>query len=130
MSACVIDTSAILAYAFSERGAAKVERWIDQGAAASALTIQETVSKLCQTGMSQDEARELVLALGLSIHALDVDLAVSAGGMFAVTKAFGLSHGDRACLALGLKLAVPVVTADKAWSKVADELDLKIEQFR
>ena len=65
MTACVIDTSAILAYAFAERGATKIERWIDAGAAASALTVQETLSKLCQTGMSQDETEELVLALGL-----------------------------------------------------------------
>lgn len=130
MSACVVDTSAILAYAFAERGAETVERWIDAGAAVSALTIQETVSKLCQTGLSQGEARELVLALGLRIHALDLDLAMSAGAMFAVTKAFGLSHGDRACLALGLKLSVPVVTADKAWSQVAGPLGLQVEQFR
>lgn len=42
---------------------------------------------------------EEFLALGLHIHALDIDLTVSAGGMFAVAKPFGLSHGDRACLA-------------------------------
>lgn len=130
MTACVIDTSAILAYAFAEKGADKVERWIDDGAAVSALTIQETVSKLCQTGMGLEEADELVRALGLAVHALDLDLAVRAGGMFALTKPFGLSHGDRACLALGQKLAVPVVTADKAWSKVARDLGLRIEQFR
>ncbi|WP_323133125.1 PIN domain-containing protein [Aurantimonas coralicida] len=126
----MIDTSAILAYAFVEKGAAKVERWIDAGAAVSALTVQEATSKLCQTGMSQDEAEELVRSLGLTVHVLDLDLAFRAGGMFAVTKPFGLSHGDRACLALGRKLAVPVVTADKAWSKVASELELRVEQFR
>lgn len=130
MTACVIDTSAILAYAFAEKGATKVERWIDGGAVVSALTVQETVSKLCQAGMSLEEADELVRALGLTVHPLDFDLAVRAGGMFALTKPFGLSHGDRACLALGQKLAVPVVTADKAWSKVARDLGLRIEQFR
>lgn len=130
MTACVIDTSAILAYAFAEKGAAKVERWIDDGAAVSALTVQETVSKLCQTGMGLEETDELVRALGLAVHPLDFDLAIRAGGMFALTKAFGLSHGDRACLALGQKLALPVVTADKAWSKVARDLRLRVEQFR
>jgi PIN domain nuclease of toxin-antitoxin system len=130
VTACVIDTSAILAYAFAEKGATKVERWIDEGAAVSTLTLQETISKLCQTGMGVEEAEELVRALGLVVHVLDFDLAVRAGGMFALTKPFGLSHGDRACLALGQKLAVPVVTADKAWSKVARDLALRIEQFR
>lgn len=130
MTACVIDTSAILAYAFAEKGATKVERWIDEGAAVSALTVQETMSKLCQTGMGLEEAEELIRALGLAVHPLDLDLAVRAGGMFALTKPFGLSHGDRACLALGQKLGVPVITADKAWSKVARDLGLRVEQFR
>lgn len=130
MTACVIDTSAILAYAFAEKGATKVERWIDEVAAVSALTVQETMSKLCQTGMRLEEAEELIRALGLAVHPLDFDLAVRAGGMFALTKPFGLSHGDRACLALGQKLAVPVITADKAWSKVAHDLGLRVEQFR
>ena len=130
MSTCVIDTSAILAYAFAEKGAAKVERCIDAGASASALTIQEAISKLCQTGMTQDEAEELVRSLGLDVRPLDLALAFKAGGMFALTKPFGLSHGDRACLALGQALALPVVTADKAWSKVAKDLGIRIEQFR
>ncbi|MDY8108720.1 type II toxin-antitoxin system VapC family toxin [Fulvimarina sp. 2208YS6-2-32] len=130
MIACVIDTSAILAYAFAERGAANVERWIDGGAAASTLTVQEAVSKLCQSGMSRNEAEDLILSLGLVIQDLDLDLAFSAGAMFDLTKPYGLSHGDRACLALGQKLSVPVVTADKAWSKVAADLGLRIEQFR
>ena len=130
MSACVIDTSAILAYAFKEKGATKVERWIDAGAAVSTLTIQETVSKLCQNAMPMNEVTELVSSLGLEIHHLDLDLAFRAGGMFKVTRSFGLSHGDRACLALGQKMAAPIITADKAWSKVADELGIRVEQFR
>lgn len=130
MIACVIDTSAILAYAFAERGAEKVERWIDAGAAVSTLTVQETVSKLCQSGMSRTEAEELFLSLGLDVLNLDLDLAFSAGAMFDLTRPYGLSHGDRACLALGQKLSVPVVTADKAWSKVATDLGLTVEQFR
>ena len=75
MISCVIDTSAILAYAFAERGAAKVERWIDSGAAVSTPTGQEAVSKLCQSGMSRSEAEDLILSLGLIVQALDLDLA-------------------------------------------------------
>lgn len=130
MIACVVDTSAILAYAFAERGATKVERWIDAGAAVSALTVQETVSKLCQSGMSRAEAEDLFHSLGLAVQPLDLELAFSAGAMFDLTRPYGLSHGDRACLALGQKFSVPVVTADKAWSKAAPDLGLKVEQFR
>ncbi len=130
MSACVVDASAILAYAFKEKGAAKVGRWIDKGAVVSTLTIQETVSKLRQAGLPKDDAEELCAALGLDVRVLDLSLALAAGNMFPLTKRFGLSHGDRACLALGLALGVPVITADKRWSDVADDLDVKVEQFR
>jgi ribonuclease VapC len=34
------------------------------------------------------------------------------------TKQFGLSLGDRACLALALDLGLDVHTADRAWSQV------------
>lgn len=44
------------------------------------------------------------------------------------TKKLGLSLGDRACLALGITENCPVVTADKAWSKLS--LDLGIVQIR
>ena len=46
------------------------------------------------------------------------------------TKRHGLSHGDRACLALGLGLALPVVTADGNWSLVAAASKVRVEQFR
>ena len=39
------------------------------------------------------------------------------------TKALGLSLGDRACLALAQRQALPVLTADKTWK----QLDLAIE---
>ena len=130
MSACVLDASAILAYAYREKGAVKVESWIEKGAAVSALTIQEVVSKLAQNGMPRTEAEELTLSLGLGLHVLDLRLAIDAGMMFPITKEYGLSHGDRACLALAATLDVPVITADEAWSDVADSLAVEVVQFR
>ena len=39
------------------------------------------------------------------------------------TKSAGLSLGDRACLELAARLAIPVLTADRVWA----ELDLGVE---
>jgi len=36
----------------------------------------------------------------------------------AATRAQGLSLGDRACLATGLRLGWPVITADRSWAIV------------
>lgn len=40
-----------------------------------------------------------------------------------LTKVAGLSLGDRACLALGLRLGLPVLTTDREWQG----LDLGVE---
>jgi ribonuclease VapC len=34
------------------------------------------------------------------------------------TKRFGLSLGDRSCLALAMKTKATAITADKSWAKV------------
>lgn len=130
MSTTVLDASAVLAFLIRERGADRVGAAMDAGAAVSALTVQETVSKLVQRGMTTDDAAQAISALGLAVHDLTMPLAVEAGGMFPLTRLSGLSHGDRACLALGRTLEALVLTSDRAWSDVAGQLDVRVEQFR
>lgn len=130
MSGSVLDASAVLAFLAQEPGADRIETAMDAGAAISALTVQEVVSKLVQRGMSSEAAAEAMAALGLDIRNLSFALAIEAGAMFPLTRRFGLSHGDRACLALGREMGVIVLTADRAWSDVADEIGVTVEQFR
>ena len=59
---------------------------------------------------------------------LDEDQACTTGALRAHTRTLGLSLGDRACLALGLKLGAPILTADRAWVEL--DLDLEILQIR
>ena len=51
-----------------------------------------------------------------------------AGSLIEQTRPFGLSLGDRACLALALDRKATVYTTDKAWKSLP--LDLKIEVIR
>jgi PIN domain nuclease of toxin-antitoxin system len=46
-----------------------------------------------------------------------------AGLLRRMTRGLGLSFGDRACLALGQRLGLPVLTADRLWAS----LDLDVE---
>jgi PIN domain nuclease of toxin-antitoxin system len=47
-----------------------------------------------------------------------------------VTRAHGLSLGDRLCLAAAQRLKAQVHTADRAWLDVADALQLDIRCIR
>lgn len=100
MTACVLDTSAILAFVFRERGAEVTADWLDRGATASTVILQEVATKLRQRGFTPEDAAETIDMLGLMVADHTLLLALAAGGFYTDTKVFGLSHGDRSCLAL------------------------------
>ncbi|MCG8273942.1 type II toxin-antitoxin system VapC family toxin [Aquamicrobium sp. NLF2-7] len=130
MSACVIDTSAVMAFLNDEIGADQAEQWLDQGAAISGLCVQETMANLVRRDVDRQSAVEVIEALGLEVHPLDFDLAIDAGDLITSTRSKGLSHGDRACLALARKLRLPAVTADTAWSSVAEDVEVEVSLIR
>ena len=69
--------------------------------------------------MDEASARLAVSVLGIGeIIDFTADLAWEAARLRPLTKQYGLSLGDRACLALAIKLKIPAVTADKEWSKL------------
>ena len=128
--ASVIDTSALLAYLKEEPGAAVVRERLLRGAGASTLIVQELVSKLVEGGGDVEGAVRTTDDLGLTAFDLTRPLAIEAGAMIAVTRPRGLSHGDRACLALARALGLPAVTADRAWAEVAGPLGVTVELVR
>ncbi|MGH8567800.1 MAG: hypothetical protein ACREXU_07215 [Gammaproteobacteria bacterium] len=42
-----------------------------------------------------------------------------------MSKDLGLSLGNRACLALGVRLGLPVPTADREWQKLALSVEVR-----
>ena len=129
MPTCVIDTSAVFADLGEEEGAIEARRWL-RDAAISALNLQEIVSKVVDKGVPEDTVPDLLERLRLVVHPLDADLALEAGLLRGVTKPKGLSHGDRACLALARRLRLPAVTADRAWAEVAGAVGVEVVLVR
>ncbi|MDQ3713680.1 MAG: type II toxin-antitoxin system VapC family toxin [Acidobacteriota bacterium] len=114
----VLDASAILAVLNGERGEKKVIPLLAESAVSS-VNLTEVAAKLLETGMDEATARLAVSVLGIGeIKYFTEDLAWEAAKLRPLTKQYGLSLGDRACLALAIKLNVPAVTADKEWSKL------------
>ncbi len=118
----IMDSSAILAMLHMEPGADKVAAVLSH-AVISAVNLAEVVGKLTRQGLPFSEANRLVRVLQLRIMPYDEPQALATAALLAPTTPYGLSLGDRACLALAQRLSLPVLTADRAWGK----LDLGIE---
>jgi PIN domain nuclease of toxin-antitoxin system len=128
VSEVVLDASALLAYLNEEPGAEAVEEALSQGAVIGAVNWAEVLSKVAEGGNDPEALSEALKARGLLEQALRVlpllqEDALTISRLRPMTKALGLSLGDRACLALGLRLGQAVLTTDREWQR----LSLKVE---
>jgi ribonuclease VapC len=121
--ASVLDASALLAFLHDEEGAQAVEESLAGVAAIGSPNLGEVLSKLADEG--QDPGRVVdrlerrgLLGQALLVEPLTAEDAVRIARLRPKTRRAGLSLGDRACLAVGLRLGLPVVTADRTWLEV------------
>lgn len=125
----VLDASAVLAYLQDESGSEKVDVVLSEGRAIiSAVNFAEVVGKLLEAGLPESSVKVVMGNLELQIEPLDDKQAWKTGVLRMSTKEFGLSLGDRACLALAHIKKLPIVTADKQWDEL--KTDIKIIQLR
>ena len=121
MSKRVFDTSALLAIINVESGWERVSELLsdeDDLPLMSAVNLSETHAVLINRGMPDEKAWALISGFNLSMAPFNAEQARSAGRLIAQTRKFGLSFGDRACLALGMQEQCVVVTADRVWKKL------------
>jgi len=126
VSKVVLDASALLALINNEKGAEKVEPLIGN-IIMSSVNVSEVAGKIYDLLGSNTE-EQCKLSIEPFIHSIidfDQDLCYSAAALKSYTQHKGLSLGDRACIATGLYLGLPVYTADKIWG----ELNIKTLQL-
>jgi PIN domain nuclease of toxin-antitoxin system len=122
MAECVLDASAVLALLANERGTEQVRAALGS-AVMSAVNLAEVLTKLGDRGVTEAEQRLIRMSLDIEVRSFDEKAAWHASSLRGRTRSHGLSIGDRACLALGVEEGLPVLTADRAWSK----LDVGVE---
>lgn len=127
MNEVVLDASALLAILRAEPGAARIEARLDR-ACIGAVNLSEVVAKLIEDDVPETEIRRAIGRLELDVRAFDEHHAFIAASLRRATRAFGLSLGDRACLALAQSLNAPALTADRSWSRL--DLGIAIEVIR
>jgi PIN domain nuclease of toxin-antitoxin system len=115
MNEVVFDASVMLATIHHERGAEKVTDELLDRSVASAVNLAEVQSKLVKRGYLPDEAWEDSLAAVRVVAPFTRDHSRIAGDLITTTEPYGLSLGDRSCLALAIALNAPVYTTEQAW---------------
>ncbi|CAA9525403.1 MAG: hypothetical protein AVDCRST_MAG91-2478 [uncultured Sphingomonadaceae bacterium] len=118
----VLDASALLALLHDEPGAREVKAVL-AASRMSAVNWSEVAARLIDLGLDREQVEADMSGFGVEVVAFDRSQAQTAGSLRRITRAAGLSLGDRACLALALREGAMAVTADRAWAK----LDVGVE---
>ncbi len=127
----VLDSSALMAVLHTEPGGQRVVPYLDR-AAMSTVNVSEVLKVgLQQRGWAPPVLLRRLLSMGIELFDFSTADAAVAAELWTETKAYGLSLGDRACLALGKRLGTTVLTAERhpGWSKLALR-GIRIETIR
>jgi PIN domain nuclease of toxin-antitoxin system len=123
----ILDASALLAYLQDEPGSEVVDGVLAESVMSS-VNWAEVIQKSIAAGVDVDGMLDDLQALGLVVEPFTPEDGEMAGRLWEQTRQYGLSLGDRACLSLGLRLGVSVLTSDRAWASL--NLSLTIQVIR
>ena len=118
MSEVVFDASAMLALLQNERGAEKLTDEIRVNSVASTVNLAEVQSKLVKMSNDPERAWTAALSTVSVVEPYTSEQAKIAGSLIAKTEKYGLSLGDRSCLALAIALQAPVYTTEQVWKNL------------
>ncbi len=76
-------------------------------------------------GKPARDVRSFISGLPIDVVSFDMERALAAARLRPMTQHLGLSLADRACLALGIELRLPVFTADRAWLAVKNAGEIR-----
>jgi ribonuclease VapC len=117
MKPVIADSSAIIAYLKFEPGADLVRKRLSR-IRLSTVNLAETVAVLSRQGIAREWIESRLLRVFSDHLPFDSEQAYLCGALEPITRPKGLSLGDRACLAAGIFLGCPVLTAEGRWTQV------------
>jgi ribonuclease VapC len=128
MNEIVLDASAVLTVIQHERGAERLTADVLINAVIGAVNLAEVQTKLVKNGFSPVDGWNDALELVPNVEPFTAGLARIAGDLITITEPYGLSLGDRSCLALAIALKAPVYTTERAWKNI--EVGIPIHVIR
>ena len=127
MSAIVFDSSVVIAILKQSPGFSTAESSISD-ALISTVNMSEVATYLARNSVPKDTIQEVLASFPIQVVPFEESLAIQTGCLYSSCKHLGLSLGDRACLALAMSRKMPVLTADRVWSKL--DLGISIQVLR
>ena len=122
----ILDASALLALIQEETGAEIIKPLL-KFSVMSVVNVTETLSVLQRTNISPEEGLTLITDIITTIVPFDLEQAERVAKLHPLVQPQGLSLADRACIALGIKLQIPIYTADRIWSDLQiDNANIKL----
>ncbi len=110
----ILDASVMLAYLLDEPGRDLAEEAIAARGSISTVNLAEVMSRLVRNGTDPTVSADVLLALPITVVPIWMRTWPSRRARCSIhTKPFGLSLGDRACLALAKREQLPALTADR-----------------
>lgn len=124
-----LDASAILAILLDEPGGDYVYARLNESQI-SVINLSEVYATLLDGGMAFEEAQTIVDPLPFRIRTFRDSHAKRTAQLRPVTRKFGLSLGDRACIAQAMLNDLPILTADRRMEAAKSLLDVDIRLIR
>lgn len=122
----VLDSSALLAFLQRERGY-EIVRPMLRVAALSSVNLEEVLVRLGRRGFEPSRLPAQLRQRGIRLLPFtEEDAVLSSKVDSSIARTGALSLGDRACLALGLRLQVTVFTADRIWEELGLEVPIRV----
>ncbi len=121
----IVDASTVLAVMLEERGGEDAIGLLDK-AIISTVNLSEVYRKLVEGGLQIADAISEVDRFELTPSEFCAVQASEAARLRPLTKHLNLAFADRACLALATKLQLPIFTADRVWSELNLDLDIRL----
>ena len=93
----------------------------------SSISVCEVAESLLNSEMTLQECQESILPFISTIVPFDEEQAFLAAELKKQIKDYDLSLADRACLALGQTMKLPIYISNKEWENLQlDEIDIKL----
>ena len=125
----ILDSSALITLLKKESGYQLVEANLAQSAI-STVNLCELISILARNKIEEEEIDLIVKDLVPTIIPFCQDISDRAGKLASLTKDYGLSLDDRACIATAEYHHLPLYTTDLVWAKLQPHLSVKVILIR